>query len=128
MNALDQKANGTKTVLPATDKKANTKEETLKNVVKPINLETTAEKRIKNAEHFQKICEKHTFLKQKADELNAYNIGRDGLKEKITIENTDGMEFDISNSVIIGKILTLCANELNDLVEKSEKEVLNFTV
>ena len=38
------------------------------------------------------------------------------------------MEFEISNSVIIGKILTLCANELNDLVEKSEKEVLNFTV
>ena len=67
-------------------------------------------------------------LKQKADELNAYNIGRDGLKEKITIENTDGMKFEISNSVIIGKILTLCANELNDLVENSEKEVLNFTV
>ena len=42
--------------------------------------------------------------------------------------HTDGMEFEISNSVIIGKILTLCANELNDLVEKSEKEVLNFTV
>ena len=117
-----------KTVIPATDKKANSKEETQKNVVKAINLETTAEKRIKNAEHFQKICEKHTFLKHKSDELNAYNIGRDGLKEKITIENTDGMEFEISNSVIIGKILTLCANELNDLVENSEKEVLNFTV
>ena len=96
MNALDTKANGVKTVIPATDKKANSKEETQKNVVKAINLETTAEKRIKNAEHFQKICEKHTFLKNKADELNAYNIGRDGLKEKITIENTDGMEFEIS--------------------------------
>ena len=105
MNALDTKANGVKTVIPATDKKANSKEETQKNVVKAINLETTAEKRIKNAEHFQKICEKHTFLKQKADELNAYNIGRDGLKEKITIENTDGIKKTI---VLYEKQRILC--------------------
>ena len=103
MNALDQKANGTKTVLPATDKKANAKEETQKNVVKPINLETTAEKRIKNAEHFQKICEKHTFLKNKADELNAYNIGRDGLKEKITIENTTEWSLKFLTLLLLAK-------------------------
>ena len=103
MNALDQKANGTKTVLPATDKKANAKEETQKNVLKPINLETTAEKRIKNAEHFQKICEKHTFLKNKADELNAYNIGRDGLKEKITIENTTEWSLKFLTLLLLAK-------------------------
>ena len=61
MNALDTKANGTKTVLPATDKKANTKEETLKNVVKPINLETTPKNALKTLNTFRKFVKNTLF-------------------------------------------------------------------
>lgn len=128
MNTLTHQANGVKKVTPATEEKANTKIETVKVEAKSINLETTAEKRIKNAENFSQICKKHNFLKEKSDELNAYIIGRDGIKETIKIKNAEQVSFEISNTVIIGKILELCQTELFEMVDKSEKEVLEFIV
>ena len=128
MNDLNTKANGAKKVTPATDTPANAVNDTAKNDTKPIIFETTAEKRIKNNENFQQICKKFSFLKEKSDELNAYIIGRDGIKETIKIKNAESVSFEISNSVIIGKILHLCQAELFDLVDKSEKEVLEFIV
>ncbi|MEI7486754.1 MAG: hypothetical protein WCJ72_04995 [Chryseobacterium sp.] len=128
MNDLTNKANGVKTVTPATDAKANVKTEIVKIETKMINLETTAEKRIKNAENFSQICKKHNFLKEKSDELNAYVIGRDGIKETIKIKNAEQVSFEISNTFIIGKILSLCQTELFEMVDKSEKEVLEFIV
>lgn len=128
MSTLDHKANGAKAVTPATDTKANAKTEILKVETKPIILETTAEKRIKNAENFSQICKKHNFLKEKSDELNAYIIGRDGIKETIKIKNAEQVSFEISNTAIIGKILELCQTELFGMVDKSEKEVLEFIV
>jgi hypothetical protein len=128
MNDLTTKANGAKKVTSATEKTANAENEITKNDMKPIIFETTAEKRIKNNENFQQICKKFSFLKEKSDELNAYIIGRDGIKETIKIKNAESVSFEISNSVIIGKILHLCQTELFELVEKAEKEVLEFIV
>lgn len=91
-------------------------------------LESTAEKRLKNLENFKKVCEKYNFLKKKLDELTSYLVSRDGLKESITIENTDGQDFEISNTLIIGEILDLCQSKLFDLVEKAEKEVTTFQI
>ena len=128
MNDLTTKANGAKTVTPATATKANAKIENGKVEQKTLKLETTAEKRIKNLSIFGKICEKHDFLKEKSDELNAYLVGRDGLKETISIENTNGMTLEISNSGIITEVLKLCQVKLFSLLEESEKEVLNFEI
>lgn len=128
MSELTTKANGAKTVTPATDTKANAKPTNAKNEVKTLKIETTAEKRIKNLEHFEKICRKHNFLRDKADDLSAYLIGRDGLKETLTIENTDGQVFEISNSHIISEILKMCQDKLIQLVEVSEKEVIEFNI
>lgn len=128
MNDLTTKANGVKTVTPATEPKANTKTEKLKSEDKKIILETTAEKRLKNLENFQKVCMKFNFLKKKSDDLNAYMIGRDGLKETLIIENTDGQTFEISNTLIIAEILNLGQTKLFELLEKAEKEVLDFTI
>lgn len=96
--------------------------------LKIVKLESTAEKRLKNLENFKKVCEKYNFLKKKLDELTSYLVGRDGLKESITIENTDGQDFEISNTLIIGEILDLCQSKLFDLVEKAEKEVTTFEI
>lgn len=128
MNELQQKANGLKTVNPATDAKANGKSENLKLDAKALILETTAEKRIKNLENFQKLCARHNYLKNKSDGLNSYLISRDGMRETLTIECAEGEDFEISNTLIIGDILELCQNKLFDLLEKSEKEVLEFTI
>jgi len=128
MNTLKNTANGAKTVTPAKETKANTTNANAKVEAKSLFFETTAEKRIKNAENFNQICKKHQFLKEKSDELNAYVIGRDGIKETIKIQNAEQVSFEIGNTAIIGKILDLCQNELYDMVEKSEKEVLDFIV
>lgn len=128
MNDLTTKANGAKTVTPATDAKTNGKTEISKVEAKKLILETTAEKRLKNLENFQKVCMKFTFLKKKSDDLSAYMVGRDGLKETLIIENTDGQTFEISNTIIIGEILNLGQTKLFELLDKAEKEVLNFNI
>lgn len=128
MNDLKTKSvEAKKVTTTTTTPKANTSE-ILKSEVKMLKLETTAEKRLKNLENFQKVCTKYNFLKKKSDELNAYMIGRDGLKENIIIENVEGQDFEISNTLIIGEILDLCQNKLFELVEKAEKEVTEFTI
>ncbi len=128
MNDLKEKANGAKTVTPATDTKANAKSENSKTELKMLQLETTAEKRIKNLENFQSLCHKFNFLKKKSDDLNSYLVGRDGLKETLIIENTDGKTFEISNSRIIEKILLISQDELFNLLEGTETEVLKFQI
>lgn len=128
MNDLTTKANGEKKVTPATDTKANAKSENAKSTTILPKLETTAEKRIKNLQNFQSLCHKFNFLKNKTDDLNSYLVGRDGLKETLIIENTDGRTFEISNSRIIEKILILSQSELFDLLDNTEKEVLKFNI
>lgn len=128
MSDLKEKANGAKIVTPATETKANAKNENAKKeTLKPI-FETTAEKRIKNLEHFEKLCTKHNFLKGKADDLASYLIARDGLKETLIIENTDGQTFEISNSNIIEEILVLSQNKIFNLLDDSEKKVVEFNI
>lgn len=128
MNDLTTKANGEKKVSSATDPKANAKSENTKSVSVLPKLETSAEKRIKNLENFQSLCHKFNFLKKKSDDLNAYLVGRDGLKETLIIENTDGKTFEISNTRIIEKILLIAQDELFVLLDGTEKEVLKFDI
>lgn len=128
MNDLKTKANGEKKVSSATTTKANAPQEPTKKETFPPILETSAEKRIKNLEHFEKLCGKHTFLKKKADDLASYIIARDGLKETLIVENTDGQTFEISNSGIIEEILILCQNKIFNLLDESEKNVVKFII
>lgn len=128
MSDLTTKANGANKVTSATDTKANAKTEVLKKENFSTILETNAEKRIKNLDHFGKICAKHNFLKGKADDLGSYLMTRDGLKETLIVENTDGQTFEISNSGIIQEILVLCQNKVFELLEESEKNVVKFII
>ncbi len=128
MNTLTAKENAEKKVSALTDTKENAKTNNSKVTSVLPKIETTAEKRIKNLENFQALCSKFNFLKHKSDDLNAYLICRDGLKETLIIENTDGKTFEISNSRIIGKILLIAQEELFNLLDNSEKEVLNYHI
>lgn len=128
MNELKTIANGEKKVSSATDKKENAKSTNVKNDSLFPKLETSAEKRIKNLENFQALCGKFNFLKLKSDELGAYLVGRDGLKETLILENSDGKTFEISNSRIIEKILLIAQEELYNLLDSSEQEVLKYQI
>lgn len=140
MNELTKNGTEAKTVTSATasnGKIANVKEtpgtqkatiqekkEELKKILEPVS----AEQRIKNAENFQKLAEKHKFLTEKADDLNSFMIGRDGLKERVRISNDNGQIFEISNSVVIEEVLNLCASKLETLVEDSKTQILTFHI
>lgn len=128
MSDLQTKANGANKVTPATDPKENAKSANGKSENIFPKLETSAEKRIKNLENFQALCGKFNFLKLKSDELGAYLVGRDGLKETLILENSDGKTFEISNSRIIEKILLIAQEELYNLLDGSEQEVLKFQI
>lgn len=140
MNDLQTKGNGAKTVTPATDKTSKAAEpknpktetktdlEAKKTELQKILSPVTAEQRIKNAENFQKLAEKHTFLTVKNDELNAFMIGRDGLREKICIMNDNEQTFEISNTAVIEEVLNLCSQKLGALIEESKEQILTFSI
>ena len=140
MSTLITKGNEAKTVTSATEKNGNIAEK--KNLVKSENKDfaeksaqiakilqpVSAEQRIKNADNFQKVAEKHKFLSLKIDELNSFMIGRDGLREKIVIMNDNEQTFEISNTFVIEEVLNLCSDKLEKLIEESKTEILTFTV
>ncbi|AQX08049.1 hypothetical protein [Elizabethkingia ursingii] len=139
MNALTTKKEEVKTVATSASvatvakngKTENAKNDVLqgkKEVLDKIFTPTTADDRLKNLNLFQKLAEKHNFLKDKADTLNAYMIGRDGMKEKLSIKSDCGMEFQISNSNIIEEILILCTSKLDKMMEESNTQILTFNI
>ena len=70
----------------------------------------------------------HNFLMKKADALGSYLLSRDGLKETLIVENTDGQTFEINNSNIIEEILILCQTKIFALLDNSEKAVVDFKI
>ena len=139
MNDLKQKGNDVNKVassaVVATVAKSENSETSKNNKLQDKKIEiakmlnpTTAEQRIKNHNIFGKMVEKHEFLTEKADNLNAYLVGRDGMKEKLSINSDSGMSFEISNSNIIEEILSLCAQRLDEKIENSKTEILTFDI
>lgn len=139
MNDLKTKENGVKKVASSTEVATVAKNGTAeiqknqqlqdkKEQINKILAPTTAEQRIKNHNIFGKMVEKHEFLTEKADNLNAYMVGRDGMKEKLSIKSDSGMSFEISNSSMVEEILNLCAQRLDEKIEASKTEILTFDI
>lgn len=139
MNALTEKGNDVKKVASSAELATvakNGKSEDLKNQqlqekkeqINRLLAPTTAEQRIKNHVNFTTLVDKHRFLTEKADNHNAYMIGRDGMKEKLSIKSDSGMTFEISNSNIIEEILILCGDKLGKMLEDSNKQILTFEI
>ncbi|MFC4688675.1 hypothetical protein ACFO4P_17165 [Epilithonimonas pallida] len=139
MNNLKTKENDVKAVASSTEtatvvKNGNSTEaknqqlQGKKEQITKLLTPTTAEQRIKNHSLFSKMVEKHGFLTEKADSLNAYTVGRDGMKEKLVIKSDSGMSFEISNSNIIEEILILCASKLDEKLKESNNQILAFEI
>ena len=139
MNALQQKGDEVKKVASSTELATvakNGKAEDLKNLqlqekkeqINKLLAPTTAEQRIKNHGLFTTLVDKHKFLTEKADNHNAYMVGRDGMKEKLSIKSDSGMSFEISNSNIIEEILILCGDKLQKMLDDSDKQILTFEI
>ncbi|MBT0549192.1 hypothetical protein OKE68_02705 [Riemerella anatipestifer] len=107
-----------------TKRELNSKKEELSKILSV----QSAEQRIKNLDIIQKMAEKHKFLKLKRDSLNAFMVSRDGLKEKLFIMNDNGESFEISNGTIISELLDVCSKKLDDMLQESEMQILNFQI
>lgn len=91
-------------------------------------LAPSAEDRIRNAENFGILTTKFEHLKNKNEELKKFKISSDGSKEKLTLTNSTGFEFTVSNSQIISKAVEVFQNDLDRLLENAQKEVQEFII
>lgn len=136
MSTIEQNGRGVKTVVTTTGKTkgvnlATFKEEEIsskKEDLKKIFEINNAEQRIKNLEILQKMADKHKFLKEKQDSLNAFMVSRDGMKEKLIIMNDNAESFEITNGVIISELLEICSNKLAEMLEESNKQITTFQI
>lgn len=94
----------------------------VKSILKP-----SAGTRIKRFENFQKLASRFQKLEEKKDELDSFNVGSDGLNEKMILQS-GGQEFEISNSQVILKLKLEIESTLVELLEKAEKEIVEYDV
>lgn len=105
--------------------KATAKTTTL-NDVKDI-IDPTPSSRIKRLELFKKLAERHTKLLTKKDEMDSFNVGSDGLNEKLVLHSGNAT-FEISNSQVIAKLKIGIEEKLAELIEKSGNEIVTYHI
>lgn len=91
-------------------------------------INPTAEQRLRSLEQMQILAKKFTFLKEKKDSLEKFILSNDGTKEKITLSNAQGFNFEVSNSQTIEKVLQVIQDDLELFTTRAEKEILEFNV
>ena len=97
--------------------------QTISDLVNP-----TAESRIKRMENFGILAKKHTFLQNKKNELERFEISQDGTKEKLTLSNANGFVFEVSNTQVMEKVVDLLNGELELFLAQSNKEILAYSI
>ncbi|WP_018676134.1 hypothetical protein [Riemerella columbina] len=139
MNKLQENGKVVNKVATATEQKKSVKATETKNPVKQdlndkkeelskILSVKSADQRIKNLDIIQKMADKHKFLKQKRDALSSFMVSRDGLREKLFVMNDNEESFEISNGTIISELLDICSQKLDEMLEESETQILNFQI
>ena len=117
----------TKTVkAPSAQKKNATPKTDAVAKVKSI-LNPTADQRIKRLANFEKMADRHRKLEQKRDELNSFNVSVDGINEKMVLQSGSAT-FEISNTQVIAELKNVVETTLESLLEKSEKEIVEFEI
>lgn len=90
-------------------------------------LSPTAKARIKKLETLNILAEKHAKVSNKYDELTNFIASNDS-NAVMKFNAEIGYSFNISNPIVVNKILLVVEEELNGLLAKSENEVLNFHI
>lgn len=90
-------------------------------------LSPTAKARIKKLETLNILAEKHAKVSNKYDELTNFMASSDS-NAVMKFNAESGYNFNITNPVIVSKILLVVETELSELLAKSENEVLTFHI
>jgi hypothetical protein len=88
----------------------------------------SADDRIKKLETLNRLAEKKQKIDRKLSELVNFNASNDGTQSEMTFSGHNGYRFTISNPVTIKKLLGFVEEELNQLKEKTGKEIINFQI
>lgn len=129
----------TSTAKATETKKATTNGQAQKKPLAPLKVEKSttqlndilnpsAGARIKKLANLNKLASKHDFLQGKKDELETFIISSDGTKETINLSNQEGMQYVISNTQVVEKVVALLQSELDVFIKASEEEILSYSI
>ncbi|MFD2824806.1 hypothetical protein ACFS5M_14075 [Lacinutrix iliipiscaria] len=96
---------------------------TVKEILKP-----TAKGRLNRLETLNILADKFNAVSGKYDELTHFMAGNDTTNAQMKFSSASNYSFTLRNPAIIDKILGFVETEFAQIVEKAEKEVLNFQV
>ncbi|MAR57251.1 MAG: hypothetical protein CMM93_08720 [Rickettsiales bacterium] len=113
-----------------TAKSVNAKKAELKKATDKVEaiLNPTAEKRINKLETLQILSEKYKAVKEKTDDLTNYRASNDDTQARMEFKAQNGYSFSISNNAVIEEVLNVVENKLFAMLEKSEKEIIDFQI
>ena len=88
----------------------------------------SAEDRIERSKQFEALSVRFRQLKDKSNELQTFKAGNDKLNAKVVFKNSQGFEFSVQNSNVIGKLLEAGEKELSILLAEADNEVMTFEI
>lgn len=108
----------------------NVDEEASKEEARAIiqNFAPSAEERIKRVKNFEILSERFGFLKDKADQLERFQMENAGTNAQLVLKNQSGFEFKVSNTNVIEKALAVVSNELTTMLNDTEREILDYVM
>jgi len=126
---VSETAKSVKSEEKASDAKT-TKPETVEQAKKEISsiLGANVNTRLNRLETLQILADKFNAVNKSYDELTHFMAGNDQTNASMKFASASNYSFTLRNPVIIDKILGFVEREFSDIVDKAEKEILNFTI
>jgi hypothetical protein len=94
--------------------------------VKTVDAVFTAEQRRRSLKQLNQLDAKLTWLQNKQDELNTFEISNEGTKESIVLSNASGFRFEVTNTQIIHEVLELLRNQVETKISETQKDIATF--
>lgn len=74
------------------------------------------------------LVERHEKLKSTLDTLNDFELGSDRSNDSLSLRDGNGRRFETSNTIVVTEVLQLVKKKCIEAIQKSEIEVLQFSI
>ena len=91
-------------------------------------LRPTADDRIKKLETLQILAEKKQKIDRRLSDLSNFNASNEGTQSELKFSANNGYHFTITDPNTIETMLGFVQSKLEELKEKTEKEIVNFSI
>lgn len=93
-----------------------------------ISAGQRAAERKERVRMFEDLSQRHDRLKERQTFLKKFMLSSDGSKETITIKNSNGVNFDISNTEAIKEVIDLLNSRCEAALIQTENEINAFQI